>query len=358
MTYQIAFVDRDRNYALRLKQALEKRTGGLLKIHYFSKWDQLCRLRGSLHPDLIVAEDPPEFTEALGFSLWNLYELDGSGDKEESLPLQGLDPVILCLWRSDPGQGPGQISRYQDLTAIQEALVTALSFKQGGDRATGEKRIALFLTPFRNLPLSALCQSYAAYRAGEGEKVLYWNRDPFLTMPAPSQGQSWTNLYLALLSQKMSLTLRAKTNEVRDPRGFFYFPPPESAGDGWGISRDDLCLLMAKMGSIYDRLLVEFPGQAFFYENSKIGDLDVFVCLFAGMDNNKLKALLEDYIKREKFPHFIFVGEGDLKEKVKLVRGKGFRAGGIPSFNGELSEWWKELENDLFKGFSRIRERG
>ncbi len=358
MTYQIAFIDRDRSYALRCKEGLEEKTRGLLKIHFFINWKQVRDLKEFFHPDLIVADHPPGEEELPGLSLWPLYLLVDPEDDPVLPDKPGPDQVVTCLWTPRPGRGPGEIYRYQDLTGLQEALFLALSFQARKAKVEDINEVSLFLTPFRDFPLSSLVQSYCAYRAGLGEKIFYWNRDPFSDMPTVSKGGSWSTLYLALLSQKMNLSLRVKMAETVDSRGFSYFPPPRSPGDGWKLEDRDLKPVLSCLGSDYDRVVVDWPGQAFLYDEEVFTGGQAHLCLPGKISPGRLEGLMEDYLRIQQRPNFLFLGKEGREGKMESARRKGFRAAWINPFEKKKDDFWKEVENDLYGGAPLLRNRG
>lgn len=358
MTYQIAFIDRDRSYALRCKEGLEDKTDGLMKIHFFSSWQQVKNMKEFFHPDLIVADSRPEDDLLSDLPLWPLYSMMNTEDDGSKTERPGLDQIITCLWTPRPGRSPGEIYRYQDLTGLQEDLFLALSFQETGDKVKKSNKLSLFLTPYRDFPLSSLAQSFAAYQVNRGERVFYWNRDPLLEMSSSSKEKSWSTLYLGLLSQKMNISLRIKMAESLDPRGFSYFPPPRSPGDGWTLGESDLKLVLSCLRSDYDRVVVDYPGQAFCYDSKTFGQADAYLCLLDQISSSSLAALLDDYLRIGQRPSLIVIGRERQKEKMKIAREKGFRASWINPFERSKDNLWKEVENDLFGGSTFHERRG
>ncbi|MCR5122707.1 MAG: AAA family ATPase [Ruminococcus sp.] len=173
--------------------------------------------------------------------------------------------------------------KYQRIDHLQQAIMDLYLENSGGtigSSGNGRTRLITFMSGAGGSGCSTSAAAYAAYLAGNKEKVLYIDFNTF-GIPdllfSDTGNYTMTNCILAVIEQKKNLAVQLKNFARQDVSGVYYYAACDNALDWLDFTSDNLETMIESLVSLgeYDYIIMDIASEwdkttAYFADNSEL----------------------------------------------------------------------------------------
>lgn len=287
MKINLAILDFDSMYLLRLSTALSMRFGEKLEVNTFTSEEKLRYFLELNKLDLLL--------------------LSEDASREFQKDYIGLVAYLVDKSNVDELNGKKAVCKYQKLEAFYRNVVGICSENDvGGFRYFSNKSsstaVSTFISSAGGVGTSSVAAAYCVKQATLGKKVFYLNLEQFgspRSFFSGANNQNLSDIIFAIKCKKSSISIKLESGVTKDKCGVYFFDESDLPLDLFELTAEELNDLIGELIGIgfYDLIVVDFNYhlESVFSTVMKVSDKIYVVTDGSDISKVKMDRMLETF---------------------------------------------------------------